>query len=149
MDRPRYVAFRIDQEAPVSRRAVGQALQAAAREAGLAEAPQLTRYAFPHGIVRVSHEHLATLRALLPRLRAPNGQAIPVETLLTSGTILALTSRLGVLGTRGAPEGEAPALPPGGGSQPRGPAPGRGALPASPEGHAVRTSTRQDPKPRP
>ena len=145
MDRPRYVAFRIDSAGAVSRRAAGQAILAAARGHGMPSGaePQLTRYAFPHGIVRVSHEHIAAVRRLLPAVAEMGGATVRVETLGTSGTLLALTSRLGVLSQRGEPEGAAPPSP-----RPA-PAAGRAVGPASSPGRGARSSTRQGPTSRP
>lgn len=103
MPRPRYVAFRIDAATPVSRRAFANALKGRARHEGWTDAdgPHLTRYAWPHGIVRVEHTHLAKCRALLPAVTwAMEGGTrveIAVVTLSSSGTLKALTTRLGVL----------------------------------------------------
>ncbi|HLF16217.1 MAG TPA: hypothetical protein VI796_02155, partial [Candidatus Thermoplasmatota archaeon] len=65
--RPRYIAFRIHAARPVSRRALQEALQGGARGARLAEgqAPHLTRYEFPHAIVRTEHDVAAAVRDLL------------------------------------------------------------------------------------
>jgi RNase P/RNase MRP subunit POP5 len=98
-DRPRYIAFQIHGGRPVSRRAVGDALGAAARQAGWPGPPQLTRYEWPYGIVRVSHEFDARARQLVAGL--PLGLDARCETLATSGTIRALTRRVGVLEERG------------------------------------------------
>jgi RNase P/RNase MRP subunit POP5 len=106
MPRPRYVAFRVDAAAPISRRAFGNALRAAAKSAGWAEAdgPHLTRYEWPHGIVRVDHAALSRCRALLPTLgeavEAGGRVSMAVETLSSSGTLKALTDRLGILRER-------------------------------------------------
>lgn len=99
MPRPRYVAFRIDGAKPLARRAVANALRAASKDWPEGTAPQLTRYAWPHGIVRVEHEHAARARALLAGLRDIEGP-VGVETLSTSGTLAALTGRIGVLRDR-------------------------------------------------
>ena len=66
MARPRYIAFRMD-GAAASRRAFGNALRGRARHEDWADGdgPHLTRYDWPHGIVRVEHTHLARARALL------------------------------------------------------------------------------------
>ena len=142
MDRPRYVAFQVEAPAALPRRAVAEAVQRAAREAGWpqGEAPQLTRYAFPHGIVRVPHERLADVRRLLPAIAMVGAQPVRVATLRTSGTLLALTSALGLLQERSEPAGSssprAPAPPP----RHRAPAPagaagagaGAGAAPGRP-----------------
>ena len=102
MPRPRYVAFRIEAPKPLPRKAVAAGLRAAAKALALPEAlaPQLTRYAWPHGIVRVEHTEAARTRALLGALRDLDGTPVKVETLSTSGTLLALTTRLGVLAER-------------------------------------------------
>lgn len=105
MPRPRYVAFRLAAATPVSRKAFGNALKGRARQAGWSDAgPHLTRYAWPHGIVRVEHTHLARCRELLPTVAwAVEGSArvdLAVETLSSSGTLKALTERLGVLQER-------------------------------------------------
>ena|SRR5688572_20511925 len=103
MPRPRYVAFQMAGAQPVSRRAFANALRGRARHEGWADAdgPHLTRYAWPHGIVRVEHTHLARCRALLPGVTwAMEGGArveIAVETLSSSGTLKALAGRVGVL----------------------------------------------------
>ncbi len=105
----RYVAFRIDAETPLSRRAVGNAILGRARREDVPddEAPQLTRYAWPHGIVRVPHHQLAAARDWLPRVTfaVEAGTKIPLtlETLSSSGTLKALTTRLGILTERGVP----------------------------------------------
>ena len=106
MPRPRYVAFRIDGDKPVSRRAFNNALKGRARHEGWADAdgPHLTRFGWPHGIVRVEHTHLAKCRELLPRITwAVEGDAkvtFAVTTLSSSGTLKALTDRVGVLRER-------------------------------------------------
>jgi RNase P/RNase MRP subunit POP5 len=105
MPRPRYIAFRIE-GAQVSRRAFGNALRGRARHEGWTDAqgPHLTRFAWPHGIVRVEHTEQAKARDLLARITwAVEGEAkaeLRVETLATSGTLSALTDKVGVLGTR-------------------------------------------------
>lgn len=105
----RYVAFRLHGEAPLSRRAVQNAVLGRARREGVPddEAPQLTRYEWPHAIVRVHHFHLAAVREWLPRItwavEAAARVPVTVETLSSSGTIRALTRRLGVLQERGQP----------------------------------------------
>lgn len=112
MPRPRYVAFALAGPMPLSRRDVGQALTTAAKQASAGwngPPPQLTRYSWPHGIARCEHDQLATLRALIPTL----GDLLPnttLRTLSSSGTLLALTERLGVLAERAEPK---PARPPG------------------------------------
>lgn len=100
MPRPRYIAFRIDAAAPVSRRGVGNALRAASKGWPEEQAPKLTRYEWPHGIVRVEHTGQAAARKLLAGLTAMDGAPVKVETLSASGTLKALTTRLGVLTKR-------------------------------------------------
>lgn len=100
MPRPRYVAFRITAEKAVPRRAISQALRQASATWVESTAPQLTRYEWPHGIVRVEHMHQAAARDLLNTLSVIDGQAVTVETLSASGTLKALTDRLGVLAKR-------------------------------------------------
>ena len=108
MPRPRYVAFRLAGATPVSRKAFANALKGRARQEGWADGdgPHLTRYGWPHGIVRVEHTHLARCRALLPGITwAIEGGArveFAVETLSSSGTLKALTERVGVLQERAA-----------------------------------------------
>lgn len=105
----RYVAFRIHGETPLSRRSVQNAVLGRARREGVAddEAPQLTRYEWPHAIVRVHHFHLAAVRDWLPRItwavEAAARVPVQVETLSSSGTIKTLTQRLGILQERGPP----------------------------------------------
>ena len=109
MPRPRYVAFRIDAKEPLSRRAFANALKGRARHDGWADGdgPHLTRYGWPHGIVRVEHTHLARCRELLPAITwAMEGGArveLSVATLSSSGTLKALTERVGVLQGRADP----------------------------------------------
>ena len=108
MPRPRYVAFALKAAAPVSRRAFANALKGRARHEGWADpdGPHLTRYAFPHGIVRVEHSRAAACRSLLAGVTwAVEGGArvdLSVQTLSTSGTLKALTDRVGVLKERAA-----------------------------------------------
>ena len=100
MPRPRYVAFRIDGPRPLQRRAVGNALRAASKGWPEGTAPQLTRYEWPHGIVRVEHTHQGAARKLLAGITQVEADAVQVETLSTSGTLKALTERIGVLTKR-------------------------------------------------
>ncbi len=102
MPRPRYVAVRIDGAAPAPRRAFSGALRAAAQAAAWPDAaqPHLTRYAWPHAIVRVEHTQVAAVRALLESVRTLDGRPVRVACLSTSGTLKALTERLGILRTR-------------------------------------------------
>lgn len=109
----RYVALRLAGPQPPSRRALQNALLGRARREGVADedAPQLTRYEWPHAIVRVDHTHLDHARQWLPRVdfAVHDGQKVPlhVQTLLSSGTIKTLTDRLGVL-RRGRSAGQEP-----------------------------------------
>lgn len=111
MPRPRYIAFKLEAERPVSRRALANALKGRARHDGWpdADAPVLTRYAWPHGIVRVEHLHLDKARALLAAVTwAVEGDAkvaLKLKALSTSGTLKALTERIGVLQRRDPPAG--------------------------------------------
>jgi RNase P/RNase MRP subunit POP5 len=88
--RPRYVAFRLDGD-DAGRRKVADAVRA------LAPWMQLTRFGHPHGIVRVDHDRLAQARRLLSGGQIAGSR---VETLGTSGTLKALTTRLGILQKR-------------------------------------------------
>lgn len=109
MPRPRYLAFEVKAASPVSRRAFSNALRGRARHEGWSDAdgPHLTRYAFPHGIVRVEHSRAAACRSLLTGLtwavEGPARVELAVRTLSTSGTLKALTDRVGVLKERAAP----------------------------------------------
>lgn len=102
MPRPRYVAFRLEAAQPVTRRGLGLALRDACKAcAWPAERPlQLTRFAWPYGIVRVEHTEAAAARRLLAQVVGCDGQAVQVVPLGTSGTLKALTTRLGVLQER-------------------------------------------------
>jgi len=103
----RYVAIRISGETRLSRRAVSNAILGRARREEIPddEAPQLTRYEWPHAVVRVHHFRLDAARAWLPSItwavEAAAKVPITVETLSSSGTIKALTTRLGILTDRG------------------------------------------------
>lgn len=105
MPRPRYLAFRLAGP-PLSRRAFANALRGRARHEGWTDAqgPHLTRYGWPHGIVRVEHTEQQRARDLLGRVAwAVEGDArveVQVETLSASGTLKALTGRVGVLRER-------------------------------------------------
>lgn len=111
MPRPRYVAFELRATSPVSRRAFANALKGRARHEGWpdADGPHLTRYAFPHGIVRVEHSRAADCRALLAgvawAVEAGQRVELAVRTTSTSGTLKALTGRIGVLAQRADPPG--------------------------------------------
>ncbi|HEX2066750.1 MAG TPA: hypothetical protein VHI93_08060 [Candidatus Thermoplasmatota archaeon] len=105
MPRPRYIAFRLSGP-PISRRAFANALRGRARHEGWAEGqgPHLTRYGWPHGIVHVGHAEQAKARALLGRITwVVEGDArveVQVETVGASGTLKALTGRVGFLQER-------------------------------------------------
>lgn len=118
----RYVAVRLDGHR-MDRRDVARTLGRWFQSWPGAERPQLTRFDWPHAIVKVHHFRLADCRAVL------DGET-GVETLSSSGTIKALTMRLGILQDRGEkkPDGGKSR----GGSAPargRSPAPGRGPEP--------------------
>lgn len=100
MPRPRYIAFRIDGGKPVSRRALGQALRVASAHWEAGTAPQLTRYEWPHGIVRIEHTQQGAARSLLASLVELEGGPATVVPLSASGTLKALTTRLGILQAR-------------------------------------------------
>lgn len=100
MPRPRYIAFRIDAAAPLPRRSVGSALRQAAKAWPEGTAPQLTRFEWPHGIVRIEHTEQAAARKLLAGLAVMDGTPVKIETLSASGTLKALTTRIGVLTKR-------------------------------------------------
>ena len=108
MPRPRYVAVQLDAAKPLSRKAFANAVKGRARHDGWsdADAPVLTRFAWPHAIVRVEHTHAAKARALLGAITwVVEGEAkvpLTVTPLSTSGTLSALTERLGVLQKRDA-----------------------------------------------
>lgn len=104
----RYVAFRADGATGVSRRAMQNAILGRFRSLGWSDGdvPKLTRYEWPHGIVRVDHRRLADCRAALPRMDwAVEGRdklVFRVTTLSSSGTLKALTDRIGLLRQRAA-----------------------------------------------
>lgn len=101
----RYVALHLE-GTPVSRRALQSAIGKAARTQGVPDddLPHLTRFQWPHAIVRVHHHQLDAARTWLPAITAVHQEgrsvALRVQTLSTSGTIKALTDRLGVLKQR-------------------------------------------------
>ncbi|HUR62880.1 MAG TPA: hypothetical protein VM241_00200 [Candidatus Thermoplasmatota archaeon] len=105
MPRPRYIAFRLTGP-KVSRRGFGNALRGRAKHEGWADGqgPRLTRYAWPHGIVRVEHTEQQEARGLLGRItwaiEADARVEIAVETVNASGTLKALTGRVGFLAER-------------------------------------------------
>lgn len=105
----RYIALALT-GGPVSRRGLQNALLGRARKEGITDdlAPQLTRFAWPHAIVKVHHHALAAARDWLPRVdfAVDNGAkiALGVSTIKSSGTIKALTEKLGILQERGSKE---------------------------------------------
>ncbi len=107
MLRPRYIAFTLAASRPISRRAFSNALKGRARQEGWADdaAPQLTRYEWPNGIIRVEHDRQAAARGLLGTLtwvmEGESKVALSVETVSASGTLKALTGRVGFLKERG------------------------------------------------
>lgn len=100
MVRPRYIAFELAGPVPLSRRDVGVALSAAAKTNWTGPPPQLTRYSWPHGIVRVEHDQLLAARKLLAGLH-DHLHRTTLRTVSTSGTLRALTARTGRLAERG------------------------------------------------
>ncbi len=102
----RYIALALSGD-KASRRALGNAVLGKARKEGVPdeEAPQLTRFQWPHAIVKVHHHRLAETREWLPRVdfvvEGGARQAITVSTMKSSGTIRTLTERLGILQERG------------------------------------------------
>lgn len=95
----RYVAVRLTGTG-CSRSALGSAIKAAAKAASVeGDLPQLTRFEWPHAIVKMHHFQLADSRNWLPALRAPGIES--VATLSASGTIRTLTDRLDILQERG------------------------------------------------
>lgn len=120
----RYVAVKLDGPA-MDRRDLSRALGRWFQSWQGSERPQLTRFEWPHAIVKVHHFKLAELRAALD---AESG----VETMSSSGTIKALTTRLGILKVRGEKKPESGGKPRGVAAPSRGPsrAPGRGPAPA-------------------
>ncbi len=103
----RYIALRFTGDTRLSRRAVSNAILGRARREEIPDehAPQLTRYEWPHAVVRVHHHQLSATRAWLPNItwafEAAAKIPVTVETLSSSGTIKALTTRLGILTERG------------------------------------------------
>lgn len=85
--RNRYVAFRVEGGAALSRDQVIEALREAAH--GLPEdaRPWLIRWRGGEGVVRCGHRHKETVLDLLRSLRRIGGREVRVETLGTSGTV--------------------------------------------------------------
>ncbi len=103
----RYVAFRLEGPNPVSRKALQNAIKGRFRKEEWPdeELPQLTRFEWPHAIVKVHHFRLSDCRNVLPKMdwavEAAAKVSFQVETLSSSGTIKTLTDRLGILSDRG------------------------------------------------
>ncbi len=102
----RYIALALG-GGPATRRGLQNAVLGRARKEGVPddEAPQLTRFAWPHAIVKVHHHRLAEARDWLPRVAfvVEGGEKLPitVATMKSSGTIRTLTDKLGILQERG------------------------------------------------
>lgn len=105
--RPRYIACTVTAGAPVSRRALQNALTGQARKAGIADdlLPKVTRYEQPDAVVwsdhRVAGEVRRVLQGMTWAIEGDKRVALEVETLDTSGTIRRLTRRTGALRRRG------------------------------------------------
>lgn len=103
----RYVAFRLDGDRPIGRPALVNAIKGRFRKLGWPDddLPHLTRFEWPHAIVKVHHHRLAEAREGFPRMdwAIEGGTKVTfrVETLSASGTIKTLTDRLGILRQRG------------------------------------------------
>lgn len=101
----RYVALRLSGQ-KIGRRALQSALTGQARKHGIPDdrLPNLTRFDWPHAIVRFRHMDADAGRNWLPdmgwAIEGDKKHAIKVETMLTSGTIKTLTDRLGILQKR-------------------------------------------------
>lgn len=120
-DHYRYIAFKL--EGPtVTRRAADHGIRGRARKDGIPDdkMPQLTRYEWPYGIVKIDHKFDRTLRDSLTKWHfvVMQGEKVRVDAkpLSTSGTIKALTTRLGVLqkrlGPAPGPGGHTRGIPP-------------------------------------
>ncbi|MGB1586361.1 MAG: hypothetical protein ACPHID_04885 [Thermoplasmatota archaeon] len=98
----RYIAVKMDGP-KLSRRELNKAVMALGRKRGLPEGrwPSLTRYEYPHAIIRVQHMDAWACRQWLAAGLAVKDGATPatlaLETLSSSGTIKTLTERLGIL----------------------------------------------------
>ncbi len=115
----RYIALALT-GGPATRRSLQNAVLGRARKEGIPDdqAPQLTRFEWPHAIVKVHHHRLIEACEWLPRVSfvVEAGAKLPlgVATMKASGTIRSLTARLGILQERGSndaarkPKGAAP-----------------------------------------
>lgn len=98
----RYIAVALDGP-KVSRRDLNRAVLELGRSRGLPEDrwPSLTRYDFPHALVRVQHMDAWPCREWLAKglTVKHNGKAtsLAVATLRTSGTVKTVTEKLGIL----------------------------------------------------
>ncbi len=97
----RYVAVHLEGE-PAGRRSLQTAITQAARAAGVPEdrLPNVTRFEWPHAIIRFRHMDVDTGRAWLASIHDLQGSAATVTTMKTSGTIKSLTDKLGILTKR-------------------------------------------------
>ncbi len=102
----RYIALALT-GGPATRRSLQNAVLGRARKEGIPddEAPALTRFAWPHAIVKVHHYRLDEAREWLPRItfvvEAGERRELGVATMKSSGTIRSLTDKLGILQERG------------------------------------------------
>lgn len=97
----RYVAVEMTGNAP-SRRALQNAIGKAGKRQNIPDErrPQVTRFAWPHAILRFEHHDVDAAREWLGTLEQTQDGPIAVRTLSTSGTIKSLTDRLGILTRR-------------------------------------------------
>ncbi|MGB0653068.1 MAG: hypothetical protein ACPGQL_07685 [Thermoplasmatota archaeon] len=106
-DKPkwRYIALRLQAPTPISRRGFGNALKGQVRKAELDPPPELTRFEWPHAIVRADHTNHLEARKMLAgmtwAIEAAAKVPLQVETLSTSGTIRRVTKRVRFLQERG------------------------------------------------
>ncbi len=112
----RYIALSLS-GGPATRRSLQNAVLGRARKEGIPDdqAPQLTRFEWPHAIVKVHHHRLIEAREWLPRVAfvVEAGSKLPlgVATMKSSGTIRSLTDRLGILQERGSNDAAKKAKP--------------------------------------
>lgn len=105
----RYIAVQFSGQ-KCSRQALSNAIKGRFRkeEWPEEELPQLTRFSWPHAIIKFPHFRALEGREVLPRMDwAIDGGArvsFKTETLRTSGTIKTLTDNLGILAERGPKE---------------------------------------------